>query len=81
MNHFTQYTPSFVDVGDPKLVPFNTTEELLDIGVVKRCRDNPYFSHYALNGNMIMEIADSGKMWWVIGYVDHPENVDLPQWE
>lgn len=80
MNSFRQHTPSFVDVDRPEAIPFETTEQLLALEVVRRYGKRPDFSHFALSGDLLMEISDEGHHWWVVGYIDQPELVDLPKW-
>ena len=81
MNSFTQHIPSFVDTDTPSAFPFETTEELLDLEVVQRYSKKPGFSHFAMSRNALMEISDGGHFWWVVGYIGHPEQVTLPEWD
>jgi hypothetical protein len=43
--------------------------------------DGKAFSHFAMSDNCLMVIHDDGFHWWVVGYVEKPERVDLPKWE
>lgn len=81
MNSFTQHIPNFVDVDPPKAVPFETTDELLDIDKVQAHARRPGFSHFAMHGSSLMAINDDGYYWWVIGEIAEPDKVNLPQWE
>lgn len=82
MNTFTQHIPSFVDQREaPKPDKFSTTEELLELQAVKQWKRNPEFSHFAMKDNALMAILDDGFSWWVVGFIKHPEQVNLPQWE
>jgi len=82
MNRFKQHMPSFVDIGEsPEWIEFDTIEDLLGLEIVQRygkCKD---FSHFALNENHLLEISDEGFYWWVVGYIENPSAVDLPQWK
>jgi hypothetical protein len=80
MNSFTQHVPSFCDMDAPAPTPFETTEDLLALEVLKRYSRKPGFSHFAMSSNALMEVSDGGYFWWVVGYVEHPELVDLPKW-
>jgi hypothetical protein len=81
-NTFRQHIPGFVGDPDdsPKEYTFETTEELLALEVVQRYGKGPDFSHFALFGDLLMEISDGGRHWWVVGYLGDPTSVDLPQW-
>ena len=82
MNWFLQHIPAFVDVDErPQKIPFETTEELLSLEVVKRYSTRPSFSHFAVDDNYLMEIYDDGFGWWVVGRIGCPESVELPKWE
>lgn len=82
MNWFLQHVPNFVDVDQPpQRIPFETTEELLNLEVVKRYGKRPDFSHFAISDNYLMEISDGGRHWWVVGRLGDPTAVDLPQWD
>lgn len=80
MNSFKQHIPSFCDVDHPAAVPFETTEELLALEIVQRYGKQPNFSHFAMSDNVLMEISDGGHHWWAVGYIEHPEQVNLPKW-
>ncbi len=82
MNKFTQHIPSFVDHrGEIPNGAFETTDDLLRLEIVKRYGKGEDFSHFALSGNHLMQISDSGFKHWVVGYIEKPNEVDLPKWE
>ena len=82
MNWFKQHIPSFFDVDEkPKKINFNTTEELLNLEIVKRYGKREDFSHFAISDNTIMEISNNGMHWWVVGFIGDPSLVDLPKWD
>ena len=81
MNEFTQHIPDFVDVLErPPAIFFETTEDLLGLEVVKRYGNERDFSHFAISGNVLMEISDEGFKHWVVGYIKKPDLVNLPVW-
>lgn len=84
MNKFRQHIPSFVEVNGVEEIEFETTKDLLDIGVVKQwmkpMKGNP-FSHFAVRGNCLMAIYGDSSSWWCVGYVKNPGEVDLPKWD
>lgn len=80
-NSFRQHIPAFVSGETPESFPFNTTEELLSLEVVQRYGKEPDFSHFAISKNALMEISDFGLKWWVVGYIEHPDQVNLPEWD
>ena len=81
MNTFSQHIPNFVDGVTPDTLEFETTEELLNSMTLSKYGQREDFSHFALNGNKLMEISDDGYCWWVVGYIEKPELVNLPKWE
>lgn len=83
MNTFTQHVPRFVDTRGCNVVPipFKTVQTLYDIPHVKLFYKRPDFSHFALSEHHLMAVLDSGYMWWVVGFIKDPDDVDLPQWE
>ena len=82
MNKFTQHMPNFVDTREPApCAEFETTEDLLNLEIMQKCMRRKDFSHFAMQGNCLMEISDNGFFWWVIGYIKYPSKVDLPKWE
>jgi hypothetical protein len=81
MNKFIQYIPTFVDADAPEWHEFETTAELLSLEIVKRYGQDNDFSHFVLSENRLMEISDNGFHWWVVGYIEDPTTVNLPQWE
>ena len=81
MNTFRQHIPNFVDGVTPDTLEFETTEELLNSMTLSKYGQREDFSHFALNGSTLMEISDEGYHWWVVGYIEKPELVNLPNWE
>ena len=81
MNKFVQHIPSFVDHrGETPAADFETTEELLNLEVVKRYIHED-FSHFALSDNCLMAVSDDGFKHWVVGFIKNAGDIDLPQWE
>jgi hypothetical protein len=81
MNKFTQHIPSFMDGFEPRVYEFESTEQLLSYDFFKSIAQRPKFSHFAMHRSHLMEISDEGFHWWVLGRIEHPEEMDLPQWE
>jgi hypothetical protein len=79
-NTFWQHIPAYVDGDRPGPVTFSTTQELLALPVVQRYGKGADFSHFAMSDNALMEIADDGFYWWVVGHVADPTSIDLPKW-
>ena len=77
-----EYVPGFVDNGeDLKEVTFKTTKELLKIPFVKRWSKDKEFYRFSISDENLMAEFKNGKEWWVIGNIERPEEVDLPQWK
>lgn len=82
MNRITQHVPRFVDTREPPIqVEFTTTDSLLSVDFVKAWRDAPNFSHFCVHRKHLMVVLDDGYQWWVVGYLQHTDNVNLPTWE
>lgn len=81
MNRFKRHIPAFVDVDRPDWIPFETTADLLNLEIVKRYRTDTNFSHFAMEDNALMVISDNGFHWWVVGFIEKPDEIDLPKWE
>ena len=86
MNAITRYFPGFVDVDDSERVnvQFETLDQLLQIPWVKHWKDVGQsgveaFDRYSLSGNALMAELKNPREWWVIGFIDHPELLDLPK--
>lgn len=82
MNKITYHTPGFCrgDDHQPDACEFETLTDLMNLERVKKWAKNPEFSYFALSDNIFMFIGNDGFKWWVIGYIEHPENIDLPKW-
>ena len=65
----------------PDWVLFETTEDLLSLEVVKRYSKDEDFSYFAIHDDCLLEICDNGQKWWVVGYIEKPEQINLPQWK
>lgn len=79
MNAFRQHVPAFVDTDHREAFPFETTDELLNNPVVQRYKHDD-FSHFAIEDNTLIAVSDHGFHWWVVGFIEHPEHVNLPRW-
>ncbi len=83
MNSFRRHFPGYVDCDESERlpIPFLDTADLLALDPVIVAGEGRKFSHYAMYNNCLMAVHDDGLEWWVVGYVEHPEQIDLPQWE
>lgn len=82
MNEFKHHVPRFVDMGNaaPHSFEFETTDELLNDPVVMSYANDKIDYHYCMSDELLMIEYDGGQRWIVIGYIENPEDVDLPQW-
>jgi hypothetical protein len=82
MNYIKHHVPDFARDGrDPIITEaFLTTADLLALEKVSRWKDSD-FSHFAMNKNHLMAILHNGFQWWVVGYIEDPTVIDLPQWD
>jgi hypothetical protein len=76
-----QHVPAFMDIEGRDIGTFETTEELLNLPFVKRCRELVDFRRFSLSGDLLMVETNDGLNWWVVGRIDEPGKVDLPKWE
>lgn len=82
MNKLREHIPTFVDTREPPgQFEFETTEDLLNLDISTFYQKIENFSHFARSRNMFMAIYEEGYHWWVIGYLEKPEDVDLPIWD
>lgn len=80
MNRFQQHIPTYVEVTTPPpILEFETTKDLLNLEVVKRYVDEGF--HLCMHTYHLMVTSDDGFYWWVVGYIEDPESIDLPPWE
>ena len=75
---FKQHIPNAVSGVEPKEFEFETLEELLDVEMVTRFSDDPKFSFWSLGNNCLMAVYGDYEKWLVVGYIDHPKLLDLP---
>lgn len=79
-NYIVQHIPGFVETEkEPERVDFDTLEELLAIPFVASWKADPPFERFSLSMNHLMAEMKDGS-YWVVGYLQHPELVQLPQW-
>lgn len=72
-----QYVPASVD--GIEIGSFETTEELLALPFVRRCRELVGFHRFSVMDDLLMAEANDGLDWLVVGKIDEPEKVDLPK--
>lgn len=82
MNIFKRHIPAFVDgVNTTPDVPFNTTEELLNIPDVSRWKEVNKFLHFAVSDTHLLALLDEGYEWWAVGSLQDTSSINLPKWE
>jgi len=83
MNRFKHYIPCYIDMDEdecPQWIEFESTEDLLNLEVVQRYNKEEG-SHFVLSGNLLLDEWEEGVQWIVVGYIEFPQRVELPQWE
>lgn len=70
------HLPAFFDVELPSNFTFETIDELREH--LREWELKKGFHRWSLSENRLMAEYDSGKQWYVVGYVSEP--IDLPQW-
>lgn len=83
MNKFKQHFPRFIDAPESARVeiPFLDTSDLLALDCVKQFAKHPDFTEFAKSDNRLMAMLDGGERWLVVGYIEHPDRVSLPNWK
>ncbi len=81
MNSFRQRVPNYIDAPKPDPHVFNTLEELYADPHINNYMSKPDFSHLAIDGDYLMAIFDEGYKWWVLGFIENPDDIDIPKWE
>jgi len=77
-NKIRQHVPGFADVS-PQEAEFDTLEGLYEIPFVKKRMHGVDFDCFSLNSDALISVEEKGAYWWVVGYIEHPELVDIPK--
>lgn len=75
-----QHIPAFIDI-DSNTAEFKDLEELLNISFVADMKELPGFDKFSLGDNLLMAELNNGKVWWVVGRIEEPFELDLPKWK
>ena len=83
MNRVREHIPNFIESDSgPVTVEFETVEELLSIPWIKYFEapiGRRRFYQWAKCGDCLMAEYSKGRFWLVIGYLERPDEVDLPE--
>jgi hypothetical protein len=80
MNKFWFPRTSFHDPDyEPVVYEFETTEDLLALEPVRK--HNSPGAEFVISDGLLMVITKDGFEWWVVGRIEKPEEVNLPQWK
>ena len=83
----TQHIPGFCSGLVAYTAEVDTKDELLKLDWIKRWAEEPFdgvpFLRFSLGDNYLMGEWGEGKIskWWVIAYLEKPEEIDLPEIE
>jgi hypothetical protein len=79
MNRIRRYVPSFVSGVDEEEFDFETLDDLLNIPFVRSSMEiiGIRFKRHYKSDNALMVEYDNGQ-YYVLGFIKHPELVDLP---
>ncbi len=82
-NQFRQHIPGFVDGFNSFEFDFDTIEELLEHPWIKKWKNieniGKPFHRFFISENLLICEMDGGKERWVLGYIKHPELIELPE--
>jgi hypothetical protein len=78
-NSFQPRVPNYCDFGPLDPIEFNSFNELLETSFIKHKANRSTFKRFSISDNMLMLEETNGK-YWVIGFIKHPELLDLPKW-
>ena len=84
---FNQHVPGYCDIDNPVHFAFETQEQLLEHDFIKKWSTHNNFCNYAISYHprssrrSLMIITDEGYQWNVIGYINGPIQLDLPEFE
>ena len=74
---YRQHIPGGIEVVEPREAEFNKKDDAIEY--LKNQVSEGYTLCYSRN--LVMEISKNGKDWWVLGYMDNVDELDLPKWE
>ena len=80
INKLYQHFPAFCEGFKPEIVEFDTVDDLRNIKWVKSWETNKHFYKWAKSNNKLMALMEEGKTWFVVGKIEKPELIDLPEW-
>ena len=86
-NHFKQRLPGWADFQRTEF-DFMGQKELLAHDILKRWESDNDFHRFSISTSdspyahkyTLMVELEEGRKWWVVGYIDHVEGIDLPEW-
>ncbi len=86
MIRFKHHFPNFVDaVGEPNpIIEFNNMDDLINKSTtLQRWKTCPDFSYFAKCSDKVQPaiMAIFKEEWFVVGFIDRPDDLDLPEWK
>ena len=82
INRFRPHYPGFVDAPFRITeVGFNTIDDLVQFDFVKRFTEDTHFDCFRKSDDLLMAIYNDGYKWLVVGSIEAPNLLDLPEWD
>ena len=67
-------------MGEPEEASFKTVEELLEVPFVKHFTEDRHFHRFSIADEHLMAEYEEGRKWFIVGTIDRPKSVKLPNW-
>lgn len=81
MPHFRRHIPGFVEYHSHRLeFDYADTADLLQ-QIRAKLPPPGRPRTLAIHDNTLIAVYDDGFDWWVLGFVSHPEDLDIPRWD
>jgi len=81
MNKFIQHIPNYIGDPNPIIIYFYKFSEILENDIIKYWTKKSSFSYIVKDENSIMSVNSYGYEWYVIGYIDNIDKIDIPVWD
>lgn len=82
INRFRPHYPRSVDAPSQITeIDFNTIDDLVQFDFVKSFTEDTHFDCFRKSDDLLMAIYNDGYKWLVVGYIEAPNLLELPEWD